>query len=578
MTTRAVIYARCSTEEESQKDALIKQAEEARECVRSQGWLLMDSYVESKSGTSTRGRSEYSRLYEDLLWNKFDVIVIKSQDRLMRNVKDWYLFVDRLNTAQKRLYIYMEKKFYSADDGLITGIKAILAEEYSRELSKKINNAHRNRQKNGGTAVLTGNAYGFCKLPDKSVGLVEEEARIKGRMFRLCAAGYGSRTIANILRKDGVCKRSGKPFTDTDILRIIRNPMNKGTIVMNRQHYDFDTGQTMDVPREDWYIHENKVPPTVSPQLWARANAQVDKRGKRRGSPGAYRRNNHMLTGKIICGLCGRPYYHKSRRRYRDHEIIYDWICSGGLNYGRKDDREGCNNINLSEGKLMEVLQSACVDYHKPDREALTRRMVKILKQVLKEQDHSSELEHAQAKVKQIKGQMSLLVDKLLSGILSDDMYQQKQKELDRELEGCRENMEQLEGRRDAGAMLEERIANIREFLEHGDSVEKASMAAVLDKIERIVIYPQYMDMEWDFGDKTTIEYGNSFQYLEQKARAREQIVEIMKENPHVTAGKIAEMLDMSLSGVQYKIKVLRREGRIRYNGKNGRGYWEVLG
>ena len=30
----------------------------------------------------------------------------------------------------------MERKFYTPDDALITGIKAILAEEYSRELMR----------------------------------------------------------------------------------------------------------------------------------------------------------------------------------------------------------------------------------------------------------------------------------------------------------------------------------------------------------------------------------------------------------------------------------------------------------
>ncbi|MBS5837381.1 MAG: recombinase family protein, partial [Neisseria sp.] len=83
----------------------------------------------------------------------------------------------------------------------------ILAEEYSRELSKKINNAHRNRQKNGGSVILTSNAYGFKKLPDKSVVLIEEEAQVKRRMYQLCADGYGSRTIANILSNEGVKKK-----------------------------------------------------------------------------------------------------------------------------------------------------------------------------------------------------------------------------------------------------------------------------------------------------------------------------------------------------------------------------------
>ena len=93
---RAVIYCRCSTEEESQKDALKQQVNEARQSVGRQGWTLVDEYIEAKSGTTTANRNEYNRLYEELKSDKFDVVVIKSQDRLMRNTKDWYLFIDRL--------------------------------------------------------------------------------------------------------------------------------------------------------------------------------------------------------------------------------------------------------------------------------------------------------------------------------------------------------------------------------------------------------------------------------------------------------------------------------------------------
>ena len=131
----AVIYCRCSTEEESQVDALKKQVVEAEACVRENGWLLADRYVESKSGTTSKGREQYCRLFDDMLSPKFDIIVIKSQDRLMRNTKDWYIFLDRMLSQGKKLYLYLERKFYSTDDALITGIKAILAEEYSRELS-----------------------------------------------------------------------------------------------------------------------------------------------------------------------------------------------------------------------------------------------------------------------------------------------------------------------------------------------------------------------------------------------------------------------------------------------------------
>ncbi len=112
-------------------------------------------------------RPEYMRLLSDMREpGKFDIIVIKSLDRLNRSAKNWYLFVEELVSNDKLLYVYMDRDFYKTDDNLMTGIKAILAEQYSRDLSRKINNAHRYRQKNGTTVLLNNNTYGYRKTPD----------------------------------------------------------------------------------------------------------------------------------------------------------------------------------------------------------------------------------------------------------------------------------------------------------------------------------------------------------------------------------------------------------------------------
>lgn len=94
-----------------------------------------------------------------------------------------------------------------------------------------------------------------------------------------------------ILREEGVQKRNGSFFTDSDIRRMIRNPVNKGTVVMNRKHYDFDTRQVVKNPQEQFYIYENRIPAIVSEELWKAANEEIDKRkkivGNRRERPGA---------------------------------------------------------------------------------------------------------------------------------------------------------------------------------------------------------------------------------------------------------------------------------------------------
>lgn len=143
---RAVFYARVSTQEEQQLKALPKQIQENRDKIREKGWVLVDGYVdEGKSGTVIKRRDEYQRLLEDMELNKFDVVVVKDQERLQRNTRDWYNFIDRLVQNKLKLYFYLDNTFYSPDNALITGIKAIMAEEYSRNLSKKMNNSNKRR-------------------------------------------------------------------------------------------------------------------------------------------------------------------------------------------------------------------------------------------------------------------------------------------------------------------------------------------------------------------------------------------------------------------------------------------------
>lgn len=607
---RAVIYARCSTDEESQKDALVNQVKEAKECVKRQNWILVDTYIESRSGTTTKGRTEYNRLYEDLQRDLFDVIVIKSQDRLMRNTKDWYLFVDRLCSNDKKLFIYIENKFYTTDDALITGIKAILAEDYSRELSKKINNAHRNRQKNGGSVILTPNAYGFQKLPDKSVVLIEEEAQVKRRMYQLCADGYGSRTIANILTNEGIRKRTGKNFTEGDVLRIIRNPLNMGTAVMNRLHFDFESKRIEKVPEDQQFRHEHKVPPTVSEELWDAANNEIDRRAVKANQAGSFPRGSnpgkYNLSGKIFCGLCGSPYYRRFRKGIADGKPIVEWKCSKYCVQGRKAEskarprvskvgmkgEKGCDNIHLDEKKLYGLLEKICVEKFSFDRDAVIRDTIVLLRKVLDENLDSGRMQIIMSEEEKLKKQQDLLLDKLLNGTISDEVYKRRQKTLEKSLEICQNNKKNLEKQNIRILSRKKRIDEIERHLREGGDIERATVNEMLEEIEKMIIYPSYMEIiynplktmgldrtseETGLEQKIRIDYGNLFDRLKQKQEDREQVVELIRENSEITAKEIAECLGCSLSGAQYKLKVLKKDGRICFNGKGGKGRWEIL-
>lgn len=595
---RAVIYCRCSTEEESQQDALKKQTEEARNTVKEKGWLLIGEYIEAKSGTSTEKRKKYQLLYDDLQNDKFDIVVIKSQDRLMRNTKDWYLFLDRLVTNGKRLFMYLENKFYSADDSLITGIKAILAEEYSRELSKKINNAHKNRQKLGKTFVIPSQTYGLKKIAKGKYILDENEAEVIRLIFHL-AKNHGSIVIAHILEERGYRDRRGRVFSEQAIRKIIRNPIRCGTIVQNKRHYDFDLKKEVYLPKEQWEIHQNAVPACVSEEEWKEANHAMDLRAQKRNVDTYCPKGNHVgkydLSGKLRCGVCGSLYYRTYRKKYKTKEYVIEWKCSEYLYHGK----EKCKNIYIEENKMFAMLKQVCEQYYKGyqlDSKCIVERTISLLEKVLQ---HTDKEEQQRVLEKQLKNVIQLqekLLNKLLDDVITDEIYKKKKVELDDKKASIEKELQSISQLEQAKLSFEQRIQSIKYKLET-ETIEKATVSEMIDNIDTIYVHRKYLEIRFymdkmlgidpksfqtvyeiteDFEDAFVIRFPlpEDFVYRDRKQLERERIIEYMREKPNITAKEIAEKENISLSTANYRIKKLRQDGRIHFDGSGGKGKW----
>ena len=66
------------------------------------------------------------------------------------------------------------------------------------------------------------------------------------------------------------------------------------------------------------------------------------------------------------------------------------------------------------------------------------------------------------------------------------------------------------------------------------------------------------------------------FDYAARKEAERKRIITYMGENPCITAKEIAEMEQISLTAVNYRIKKLRQQGKIYFAGRGGHGKWIV--
>ena len=149
------------------------------------------------------------------------------------------------------------------------------------------------------------------------------------------------------------------------------------------------------------------------------------------------------------------PYYRRTRKRYKDGKILYEWKCKRYLETGRNhgvSDRpqlrkvgleniDGCDNVHLDEETLYQFLEQVCKEYYQIDRDQIIRDMIRMLRYSLKDKDYEPEIERANKKRDKLREQMRRLIDKILEGVIAEEIDGRKQWELEKEKEELNQNM-----------------------------------------------------------------------------------------------------------------------------------------
>ena len=512
---RAVIYNRCSTEEEAQINALEIQAQESREIVSCQGWILVEQYIESQSGTTVDKRSEYKRLLADMETDRFDIVVIKSIDRLMRSAMDWYSFIDRLTTNHKRLYIYIDHKFYTPDDSLLTGIKAILAEDFSRELSKKIKNAHRRRQQKQTGYNITVPIFGWDKVSKDVYVINEKEAEAYRLAFSLAEQGMGFYSIANQMYDMGILGKNGNRISDVQWRNMLYSPRAHGAVRLHTAEYDFEAKRKIKLPESEWIDIENALPPIISKEYHERVleKMAVRTREYRNMSQGkgdlaectsyCKKSGQYAFSGKLYCGECGAVYYRTVvRRKLRAHEKMemlgskeyrIVWKCSTALKNGRKTQGrpQGCNNVNVEEKWVLRELGNGIGMYYPLLRnvlESMEKEMFFCIKKGICQNYDKSEKRRLEKELKKLEKKKDIVLEKLIDGVISDTDFEKLNENIRGYINEIQKKINNISDKEKEYNDYNKRLSHIREALQ-GGVMEEAAVRVMLQNIDRIVVH-----------------------------------------------------------------------------------------
>lgn len=604
---RVVIYNRCSTEEEAQVNALSIQAAESREKALELGWQIVDQYIESESGTTSEKRREYKRLLADMEGDGFDIVMIKSIDRLMRSAKDWYLFLDRLTQCHKKLYIYLDNKFYTPDDSLITGIKAILAEDFSRELSKKIKNSHKRRQTLRSGLNITREMFGWDKVGKDAYVINEAEAEAYREAFEIIKSGKGFYSLANEMYGRGVRGKSGRRISAVQWRKMLYSTRAHGTVTLHTTEYDFNAKKRYRVPEQEWIYVQNALPPIVDAS-YHREFLEMLLTRTEKNTFSDYTRDMtkaglHELSGKLYCKSCGRVYY-RTTFHSKIGELV-EWKCSKAITTGRKNEKnpDGCNNINVIEQVVTDTIQSACKKQYEVmfgKEEGMIEEALAGIRKVFRQDDHGSEKESAKKEIEILQRKNEVLFHKLMDEVITDADFKKYHGELSEKIKRLEQKLADINAGTQEYNGYEERFAKIRQALE-GDIVDRAKTKELILRIDRIWVCPDgtleivfdkmkllsllkiYSEtIAWEEPEdkffKIIIPYEHKNNIKKRREAVKQKILMIWKEDPDVMLKEIPEKTGVSASYVNTCVKELKKSGLIRYqrNGNTHTGKWIV--
>ena len=313
---KVAAYCRVSTFQESQEGSLYAQRRYWEKEIRNNpDWILAGIYFEQGlSATKTESRPELQRMLADCRAGKINLILTKSISRFSRNTSDCIAMVRGLTALG--VTIRFEKE--NIDTGtmeseFMLSLLSCMAESESHSISANGKWAIRKRFETG-TFKHSIAPYGYRKKNGNLV-IDEEQAEIVRDIFGMILSGYGFAAIADELNARSIPGPRGTPWLLSTVSDICKNPVYIGDVLYQKHYVDDNFKFQRNKGELDQFYHENHHEAIVSRETFELAEQNV----KQRERTGKHR-TQHALSGKLVCGYCGRTMKRASRKGYHVYE------------------------------------------------------------------------------------------------------------------------------------------------------------------------------------------------------------------------------------------------------------------
>lgn len=509
---RVAAYCRVSTDHEDQANSFESQQRYFRQYIeRNPDWELYEIFAdEGISGTNTKKRSEFKRMIACAKEGDFDLIITKEISRFARNTLDSIYYTRDLKKHGVGV-IFMNDNINTLDGDaeLRLAIMSSIAQEESRKTSERVKWGQKRRMEQG---VVFGRSMLGYDVKDGKMTVNEDGAKIVRLIFHKFAnENKGTHVIARELREAGITPMRVKEWSNTVILRVIRNEKYCGDLVQKKTFTpDFLSHEKKyNRGEEEFVIIKDHHEPIVSRELFEKANRILDEKSLTQEGK-AKRSNRYPFSGKIKCGCCGSSYV--ARYKNRKNGTRYKaWRCyksatQGSPHTDKAGNPLGCSNPSIRNEDAVHIMYLVTRSLQLEEKK-ITANLLSVIQSVLSVNTDYSHIEKLKEQIQSVEDKRTQLIDLCISGAITKQEFITKREACDKEISELQDTISGIDQQHlladQQESVMKEITAAIHEIVS-GVEYEDAFYSQILDKMvvqskDTVDVYLNLLPIKWSY-------------------------------------------------------------------------------
>ena len=509
---RVAAYCRVSTDHEDQANSFESQQRYFRQYIeRNPDWELYEIFAdEGISGTNTKKRSEFKRMIACAKEGDFDLIITKEISRFARNTLDSIYYTRDLKKHGVGV-IFMNDNINTLDGDaeLRLAIMSSIAQEESRKTSERVKWGQKRRMEQG---VVFGRSMLGYDVKDGKMTINEDGAKIVRLIFHKFAnENKGTHVIARELREAGITPMRVKEWSNTVILRVIRNEKYCGDLVQKKTFTpDFLSHEKKyNRGEEEFVIIKDHHEPIVSRELFEKANRILDEKSLTQEGK-AKHSNRYPFSGKIKCGCCGSSYV--ARYKNRKNGTRYKaWRCyksatQGSPHTDKAGNQLGCSNPSIRNEDAIHIMYLVTRSLQLEEKK-ITANLLSVIQSVLSVNTNSSHIEKLKEQIQSVEDKRTQLIDLCISGVITKQEFITKREACDKEISELQDTISGIDQQHlladQQESVMKEITAAIHEIVS-GVEYEDAFYSQILEKMvvqskDTVDVYLNLLPIKWSY-------------------------------------------------------------------------------